>query len=1495
MALQPRTAFISALVIFFVVGAQARIKIRKIKLPPLPKKPVYLVTIPRVVFPGEITTATFSIPPLKKGFTLTVRLNHRESIDISQEVVTEVMARDRRQLITIPIRVDERKFGSEKRIVFKFSTDSAETDEMPFTAKPLNLEVKSLKDRLFIQTDKPIYKPGGKVRFRLVSVNKNLKPNSETIDQVYILNPTGSRVMQWTNHTLDGGMSSFEMALSIKPVLGTWKIVAKSEKLKAEVSIKVEKYVLPKFKVDITTPSYIMDDDTTITTKICGKYTYGKEVSGKLEASLCLKPNSYLLRIRSDDKKTFCININKKIKGCENIEFPLKKMMNKPKRLRYSDSYSKYSLKVIANLTEEGTAIKQTEEHQSKHFSRQPYEIKFEIPKYFKPGMIFPVKMLVNTPDGRPKQTPTKVWLTISPTPGRRQKRLVTVINGYDEFNVFPRADSTKYIFNAEGVLPTKKSEVIKKKKGRGQGSRHLRQRNRLPTASGRSMAWHSRSKSFLSISGPTSVAVDQYATFNVDFTKADYKDINFLVICRGVVQESSILSNIEKYTKLRIFIRNGMSPKCRLLVYYFHERELVADSHTFDVSMDTRNKVSMSFKDSEKKPGSQVELLLKASPGSKFAVSAVDESIRLMAQTNDIKEEQLNSVLLEQDVERRTRRNRWGCWNHHERKVDSTEALEESGLRFLTNAEDRLPDRSYCIYDYEDRHMVAFARPALEMGAVPAPGVRRMRPNIRQNSMVRKTKFRTKIQTKQEEPQQLKVRTEFPESWLWFDEYISSNGEKKMSVKIPDTITTWHANGFALSASDGIGISKPTTIRGFQPFFISLTLPYSVKRGEILKIPATVFNYLDKCLVIGIELDESKDYEELTSSQQKLCVCGGEAKTVKFGIKPKTLGKIDITVKGRSYEASSSVCGPNQVPISNVVAADALTKKLLVEAEGIKKEYSTSLFFCPNDHANGTFSDVISLDLPEKIVPGSVYAEIEFVGDLLGPSMDGLDKLLAMPYGCGEQNMLKFAPNVYIMDYLTATEQSDGKIVNKAKKFMQSGYQRELTYKHNNGGYSAFGKRDKEASTWLTAFVLRTYAQAQKYIFIDDKDIKDSVNFLLKLQQRDGCFKKIGMVHHKEMTGGVTSGVTMTAFVVTALIEAGVTENDGRIQSAMRCMEQQLDSVKDTYTLSVLAFALKMAGSSKTDQLLKRLDDKATREGGLIHWDDGKPKPQYSPRTCYIPRAKSLDIEMTSYALMALISGEQPYGNRREHLDIVKWLVKQRNSYGGFASTQDTCVGLQALAQYSASTFNGNFDMSIKTQSNKQSGGTDLDVSITKTNRLVLQKFHLQESLPVNLTVTATGQGCALAQANVKYNEPQPGKEESFKLKVNVKKDENSLTCRHQMKICGSYTGTGKSNMALIDINMVSGFEPIINELEMQQQMTDVSYTQFEFIDGVLSFYFNDFSETTQCVDFFMEQVAQVEGRKPASVKIYDYYDKDNEATQMYKVGDCPEINTVS
>ena len=57
-----------------------------------------------------------------------------------------------------------------------------------------------------------------------------------------------------------------------------------------------------------------------------------------------------------------------------------------------------------------------------------------------------------------------------------------------------------------------------------------------------------------------------------------------------------------------------------------------------------------------------------------------------------------------------------------------------------------------------------------------------------------------------------------------------------------------------------------------------------------------------------------------------------------------------------------------------------------------------------------------------------------------MGPSIEGLDKLLRMPIGCGEQNMIGFAPNIYVMGYLTATDQVNDKILRKAEEFMRSG-----------------------------------------------------------------------------------------------------------------------------------------------------------------------------------------------------------------------------------------------------------------------------------------------------------------------------------------------------------------------------------------------------------------------------------------------------------------------
>ena len=51
----------------------------------------------------------------------------------------------------------------------------------------------------------------------------------------------------------------------------------------------------------------------------------------------------------------------------------------------------------------------------------------------------------------------------------------------------------------------------------------------------------------------------------------------------------------------------------------------------------------------------------------------------------------------------------------------------------------------------------------------------------------------------------------------------------------------------------------------------------------------------------------------------------------------------------------------------------------------------------------------------------GSAQLLVTVVGDLLGPSISGLERLLQIPTGCGEQNMITLAPNVFVAKYLLA------------------------------------------------------------------------------------------------------------------------------------------------------------------------------------------------------------------------------------------------------------------------------------------------------------------------------------------------------------------------------------------------------------------------------------------------------------------------------------------
>lgn len=57
-----------------------------------------------------------------------------------------------------------------------------------------------------------------------------------------------------------------------------------------------------------------------------------------------------------------------------------------------------------------------------------------------------------------------------------------------------------------------------------------------------------------------------------------------------------------------------------------------------------------------------------------------------------------------------------------------------------------------------------------------------------------------------------------------------------------------------------------------------------------------------------------------------------------------------------------------------------------------------------------------------------------------MGTALRNMDNLLHMPYGCGEQNMALFTPNIYALDYLNKTGQLTEEIRLRGTGYLSTG-----------------------------------------------------------------------------------------------------------------------------------------------------------------------------------------------------------------------------------------------------------------------------------------------------------------------------------------------------------------------------------------------------------------------------------------------------------------------
>ncbi|XP_029809140.1 alpha-2-macroglobulin-like [Suricata suricatta] len=1434
----------------------------------------YMALVPSLLHTETPEKGCFLLSYLNETVTVSASL---ESLRGNQSLFTDLVV-EKDLFHCISFMVPRSPFNEE--IMFLTVQVKGPTQEFK---RRTTVVVKNDESLVFVQTDKAIYKPEQTVKFRVVSLDENFHPLNELIPLIFIQDPKGNRIMQWQKVQLESGLKQLAFPISSEPMQGSYKVVVQKESGgRTEHPFTVEEFVLPKFEVQVTMPKIITILEEEVNVSVCGLYTYGKPVQGHMTMSICRKysnpSNCY-----SRESQSVCEKSSQQLNSQGCFSQLVKTKVFQMKRQGYE-----MKLEVEAKIQEEGTAVELTGKGSSE-ITRTITKLSFvKMDPYFRQGI--PFFGQVQLVDGKGVPMPNEL-IFITADEANYNSNATTDEHGLVQFSIDPT--------HVTGTSLTVR--VKYKDHSPCYGYQWLSTENKE--------AYHtanlvfSLSKSFVQLEpmphelpcGQTQTVQAHYILNEHALQKLTELMFYYLIMAKGgIVRTGTHVLPVKQgemkgHFSVSVPVEADIAPVARLLIYaILPDGEVVADSAKYKIENCLPNMVDLSFHPAQSLPASHVHLQVSASPQSLCALRAVDQSVLLTRPEAELSAASVYDLLPMKDLAGFP-----GSLNQHEE--DDKDCINShnvfiNGIMYSpvsnTNEKDMygfLRDMGLKVFTNTKIHKPKVCSPP-EPYAMQSSRRLFASPDI--SDLQRGHEFTEMAHVSETFTET--VRKYFPETWIWDLVVVDSSGVTEVGVTVPDTITEWKAGALCLSNDTGLGLSLPASLRVFQPFFVELTMPYSVIRGEAFTLKATVLNYLPKCIRVSVQLDLSPAFLVQEKKQESHCICGNGRQTVSWAVTPKALGNVNFTVSAEALE-SQDPCGIEVAVVPEYGKKDTIIKSLLVEPEGLEKEATFNSLVCPSGSG---VSEQLSLKLPQNVVEESARASISVLGDILGSAMQNIQNLLRMPYGCGEQNMVLFAPNIYVLNYLNKTQQLTPEVKSKAIGYLNTGYQRQLNYKHHDGSYSTFGEQHgrSEGNTWLTAFVLKTFAQARAYIFIDEAHINQALIWLSKKQKDNGCFRSSGSLLNNAIKGGVEDEVTLSAYITIALLEIPLSATHPVVRNALFCLESAWNSAKEgshekhVYTKALLAYAFALVGNQdKSKEILHLLNEEAVKEANSIHWERPQ-KPRAPVEHFYEPQAPSAEVEMTSYVLLAYLTAQDALTSKEltSATGIVRWILKQQNAHGGFSSTQDTVVALHALSKYGEATFTRTENSAEVTI---QYSGTVLEkFQVDSNNRLLLQQTSLPK-VPEEYTVTVTGEGCVYLQTSLKYN-ILPEKEESpFALDVQTLPhtcDGPRAHTSFQISLTISYTGSRPtSNMAIADVKMVSGFIPLKPTVKMLERSNHVSRT--EVSNNHVLIYLDKVTNQTLSLSFEVLQDIPVRDLKPAIVKVYDYYETDEFAIAEY------------
>ena len=687
------------------------------------------------------------------------------------------------------------------------------------------------------------------------------------------------------------------------------------------------------------------------------------------------------------------------------------------------------------------------------------------------------------------------------------------------------------------------------------------------------------------------------------------------------------------------------------------------------------------------------------------------------------------------------------------------------------------------------------------------------------------------------------RVRRDFPETLLWRPELITDDrGKATLEIPLADSITTWRASIDGITTAGRMG-SVEMPIMVFQDFFVDLDLPVSMSLGDQVSVPVTCYNYLKEAQDVRLTL-VAGDWFESSVQNLSLPLGPNEVKSVSFPIKVLRVGNHSLRVTAEGTKI-----------------ADAIEREVRVLPTGERFEHTK------NEVLKDAYAEAFTI--ATETIPDSQSLWVKFYPSRFSEVVEGLDSIFQAPYGCFEQTSSTTYPNVLVLDYMKRMGRITPEIEIKARKFINGGYQRLLTFEVAGGGFEWFGR--SPANICLTAYGILEFTDMARVHPVDEAITERARKWLFAQQNSNGSWDEI----HRGWTWSDRG--SMTAFVAWALAESG--DQSPNLDKALNYLRSHRQELSNTYAkaLSANAFLARDRNDSFGRELASQLKESAMVDSTkCIHWTSTGYSITYS-------HDSGMDTECTALCAMALMkAGAFPQPVKQ----ALTWIATHKFADGTHGSTQATILAMRALLEASATSLGQEFESTVTLLLN----GTAIETfCINKDNSDVMRQIDLSKSLRAGenrvqfrqhpageLPFQLAGAYWLPASARAR---PALSSGDSDPLEIGLQYDRATLAVNGHLR-CNVTVKNNAShliNMAIVDLGIPPGFDVDATAFEGMQQNGQIA--KFEATGNQVILYLRELSNVTPFqFSFSLRAKYPLRVQTPPSV-VYEYYQPQNRA----------------